>query len=465
MISSLFILAPISVSIATRSPLELMIGVHFLVISLIVLLLGLLFYIVFRSEERLTLRDGLYIVAMAWITIPSIGAIPLSVALNMPYLDALFEAVSGFTTTGLTMMVDVEVLPRTVLLWRSLMQWVGGVGIVVITLVVLAKPGSPAAVLYVAEGREERLEPSFIRTAKTMFRVYFTMTLIIATLMVISGMPVFDAINHSMTALATGGFTVKNGSIGGYNNVLIEAVSICAMILGAQSFLEHSKMLKGKVREAISSPEFKGFISLLSLFSLGAIGILYWYGYPLHECIRRGLFQATSALSGTGFQTMNIKDAPPPFKIILSIAMLIGGSVFSTTGGIKIFRVLTLTKTVWVHLTSSFKPSKAVSLVKVGGQSIDNTRILKALIIAVLFTLVHIVSTIMILPFIPEDYAFEDAYFETASALGTVGLSVGITGPHLHPVVKIVFIIDMLLGRLEILTLMAVVYGVFRGRS
>lgn len=464
--TSIFIAAPAIVGVATSNPRELEVGVDFLLVASLSLALGFAFYTLFEPRESLSLREGLYVVAIAWLTIPLVSAIPLSLAINISYLDAVFEAVSGFTTTGLTMVGSyVEQLPRTILLWRSLMQWIGGIGIVIMTLVVLSRPGSPAAVLYVAEGREERIEPSFARTAKTMLRVYTVLTVMVALIFWFSGMPIFDAVNHSMTALATGGFSVKNLSIGSYGSLMIELSCMIGMFLGAQSFVDHAKMLRGRVREVLRGPEVKGFSALLIFFISIAALTLWCNGYSIYESLRLGSFQATSALSGTGFQTANIKASPALFKFILTVAMLIGGSIFSTTGGVKIFRVLVLLKTLKSYMAYAFKPSRSIRVLKIGNTILDEERVIRSLIIISLFLITYILSVWAVLPFVPEGYSLEDVAFETASALGTVGLSVGLTSPSLHPIVKVVFILDMLFGRLEVLTLLSVMYGVFKSRS
>jgi len=441
----------------TEDPRELTLGVDLLLISVSLGIFGLSLSL-FKPEEPLSLRDGLIVVVLAWLTVPLAFSIPYTVALRIPFLDSAFEGVSGFTTTGLTMFKDVESLPRCILLWRSLTQWIGGLGLVVVMITIFARPGALTSVLYTAEGREMRIEPTVRRTLKQVFKTYVTLTMILAAIFFAAGMPLFDSFNHAMTAIATGGFSVKNESIGGYGSSVIELACILGMFLGAQSFLDHFHLLRGRIREGVSV-EMKTFVATATIALIVVVALLYAFGIPDLE---RGPFQAVSALSTTGFHTVSVKEWERTPKLFLSLLMLLGGSIFSTAGGIKVIRLILFLKVLSWKLKSFVYPPTYVTIVKIGREEVGEDVIVRTLLVIALFGILTSVSTFLIAPFAPDGYMLEDVAFEVSSAIGTVGLSTGLTSPELHPFAKLVFMATMLLGRLEILTVFAAIYSIFR---
>jgi len=423
-----------------------------------------LFLKIFSKPSRpLTLEDTILVAVASWILVPILSAIPISLYLNMPFIDSWFEAVSGFTTTGLTMfsgtidkdfhiyIPSVEELPRSVLFWRSLIQWIGGLGILVVLIALALSGGLPSHLVGFAEGRYERLEPSLARSLRRLFIVYLILTSLAAILFYLAGMPLFDAINHAMTALATGGFSTHSDSIGYYDNPVLEGVVVLAMIWGATNFATHYKILfKGSLYALFKDPELKMFIVLTTIGSLATAYTLYSKShYDLVDALRYATFQFVSAITGTGFQTISLTDVSDETKFLLTVACLIGGSYLSTTGGIKIYRLLVALYTVSWTAKRVVNVRGLVIKYRIGTRPLNFEELMQSVSIVFSFAILWILGTIATLMTIKTSLA--DAGLEAASALGTVGISSGITGAHIPLTLKLVYILLMSLGRLEII--------------
>ncbi|HIQ56407.1 MAG TPA: TrkH family potassium uptake protein [Pyrodictium sp.] len=416
-----------------------------------------------RPSRPLTLEDAILIAVASWTLVPILSAIPISLYLGLPFIDSWFEAVSGFTTTGLTMFsgtVDkdfntyipsVEELPRSVLFWRSLIQWIGGLGILVVLTALALSGGLPSHLVGFAEGRYERLEPSLARSLRRLLIVYLFLTLLAAILFYSTGMPPFDAINHAMTALATGGFSTHSNSIGYYDDPVLEGVVVLAMIWGATNFATHYKILfKGSLRAPLNDPELRMFVLLAVIGSLATTYTLYSKShYDITNALRYAVFQFISAMTGTGFQTTSLTNVPDETKFILTVACLIGGSYLSTTGGIKIYRLLVATYTISWTTKRVANIRGIVIKYRIGTKPLDFEELMRNVSIIFSFAILWALGTIATLMTVKTNLA--NAGLEAASALGTVGVSSGITGAHIPLTLKLIYIALMSLGRLEII--------------
>ncbi len=452
------------------SPKEVNVSLVMLDYGLGFLALGLLVSYTTMPSRRLRRDEAIILTIATWLVIPLLVALPVAEALRIPFIDAWFESVSGFTTTGLSMFTGsrdsltgtyvpmVEQLPKTVLLWRSFIQWVGGVGIVVAAITIITRPGSAARLLYLSEGRSERIEPSAATTAKRVLLVYTIVTVIATLLFYLSGMNWFDAVNHAMAAVATGGFSTKNNSIGEYHSIAIELAAIAAMMFGAISFSDwYNLLIKGRIRRFLLSPELKMLISTTALATLAGQLVLMQAGYTLFQAIRYSLFQVVSSVTTTGFQDRSLADLPDAFKLILIVMSLLGGSAFSTTGGVKQLRLLIAIKSIQWEAASSAAPRGYTPRRKIAWILVSDEDARRAFTVIFTFTLTMIVSTLIGLIIAPQ-YRLVDMALETASALGNVGISVGITSASMPVALKLLYIADMLLGRLEILPYLFAVY-------
>jgi trk system potassium uptake protein TrkH len=425
--------------------------VPFFIAAIISFVFGTLMDKKFKKEE-LTLGSAMVLSSITFVIISLIGAIPF--LFYMDPVNSIFESVSGFTTTGMTV-VNPESLPNTILFWRSFTQWVGGIGILVIFLLLVASPGISSYYVYESEARTDRIEASVRSTVKRIFIIYGAFTIIGILLLIIFGMSAFDSVNHTFTALSTGGFSTKNQSIGAYNSVAIEIVIIILMVLGATSFFIHDKLLKKKFRDYIKDPETRLFWILIITFSI-LVSISF---ISLAEPVRHGIFQTFSALTTTGFTTLSL-DPSNLSKLLLIILMVIGGYAGSTAGGLKLIRVSVLIKSFsWLGKKISL-PNSAVFPLKFKERTIKDSELIIISLFVLIYIVILVVSTLIL---VGLGYPPMNSLFNASSAQGTVGLSFGPLD-SMHWIGKIVLMFNMLVGRLEILPFLVLFYILWKSK-
>jgi trk system potassium uptake protein TrkH len=441
---------------------ELNIATTLLPFSLAMLAVGEAWRRLLKPSRSMRLDDAIMVAVAAWILVPLLNALPISIALNIPFVDAWFEAVSGFTTTGLTMfsgeadsltgtyVPSVDELPQSIQFWRSFIQWLGGVGILVLFTAFATGGGIPSHLIGMAEGRYEHLEPSIARSVRAFLGVYVALTVLAVALFTATGMGVFEALNHAMTGVATGGFSVHQESFAYYDSIAIEAAAIVVMVAGALNFADQYALIRGLSLRLLRNPETVAMMAIIvCLGSLGSLLLLH-HGYDLASALRLSAFQFVSAVTGTGFQTMDLSSAPDDFKFLLTVACLLGGSIISTTGGIKMFRLVILVASFkWIYEEFASVPGRIV-VRKLGGRDVSVRELQQAVAIVALFIGAWVAGTLAIYVSIPG-CSIVDAGFEAASALGNVGLSTGLTGASTPLPAKLVMLVLMSIGRLEIL--------------
>ncbi len=399
------------------------------------------------SPGELNLRIAMVISALTWITLAAFGALPYALCGVLSLEDALFESMSGFTTTGLTMFsstMGVEWLSsgyQSILFWRSLTQWIGGVGVIVLFIAIMVRGvGGAATGLYAAEGRTERIEPSIINTARWIWEVYVAYTFMGIILLCFAGMPLWDSINHVMAGLATGGFSIKNLSIASYDSVAVELMLLPIMVFGATSFALHKKLIELKFREIIQSPEI--ILMALTLLALTLLLTLELKNFRIAS------FSVISALTTAGFTNAESMVQWSDFsKILIIIPMIMGGGYGSTSSALKLIRCAILLKSILWLMKKDLLPRSAIVPLKVGGIVIKEEEITMAGLYAFVYLFV---LTLCAMVFMAYGHSMVNSFFEVASALGNVGLSVGLATPSLMLGEKITLILAMWMGRLEI---------------
>lgn len=401
-------------------------------------------------------------------------------------LHAFFESMSGWTGSGLTMAVHEPTLPRTIQWWRSLTQWVGGVGVIVLTTAILARPGSGSYALYRSEAREERIHPSIISTVRTVWKIFVLYTFLSVAVMFVaislsdygSQLPTWQAfwqaLNHAMTGLSTGGFSVTDNSIATYDSPLVETVLLPIMSLGAIAFPVHYVILAERdvgqlwgdlqtrwlfvlfgvgvvVLSVQNASTVTGAFDATNYAGLGSLGL----SPARATAIRDSVFQWVSALSCTGFQSSPIGDWTAGGKLLVSVAMVVGGAAGSTVGGIKIIRAYTVGRGIIWQFSRVFLPASAVVTAKIDGRRLSREEMeqefSEAAIVSLLWIALLVASALVLVNVAGPDFDLADALFEVASAQGNVGLSTGITGPGMHPLAEAMFVLNMWIGRLEII--------------
>lgn len=317
-------------------------GITCIALAIIVLLLGK------RKKIAMTPRDAFIVVAAAWFFASLLGSLPLYFSGWVPsFTDAFFESVSGFTTTGATNLPDVEILPKALNMWRCQMHWLGGMGIVALTVALMPLLGVGGFKLIKAEttGVEKgKVTPKIATTAKILWIIYFSFTIIQTILLKLAGMSWYDALAHTLSTLGTGGFSTKNSGIAHYNSPAIEWICIVFMFLAAINFSLYYYAVTFKFKEIIQNSEFKAFIFIVFATTLGITFFIYKIYNNFGHSFRVALFQTTSIISTTGFSSVNFDLWPAGAKIFLLFLMLIGGCSGSTAGGVKVIRWVVLSK-------------------------------------------------------------------------------------------------------------------------
>ncbi|MEM1928124.1 MAG: potassium transporter TrkG [Acidilobaceae archaeon] len=419
-------------------------------------------------KPELSREEAFLVGVLVWVSTPLVSAIPLSLALRIHYVDALFESVSGWTTTGLTLMTgeysslggflpSPEELPPSVQFWRSLSQWMGGLGILALTAYLLAGHRLSIAYLYMVEGRFQRISSNIYVAVRELSAVYIAFTIAIAIALYVAGMSFYDSIHHAMTSIATGGFSTHRDSVGFYGSTLVHVVVLAAILTGATSFLDLYYLLRLKLRKLLESVELKALLTVCSIAV--ALTTALWLVDPLTRSEFPSLFalvfSSISALATAGFTVSDISRADEAYKFLAITLMLVGGSAFSTAGGIKLLRVVVVAKSISWEIESSLKPQSYVKPKRVGAYALDDALLRRTLVIVALYVAsVPLFATLIWLS-LGGTVDYIDAMFESASAISGTGLSVGVARANSPLEVKALLCLAMLLGRLEILAFLA----------
>ncbi|MBD3222815.1 TrkH family potassium uptake protein, partial [bacterium] len=383
------------------------------------------------SASDIRVREGFAVVTLGWLAVGLLGALPAWFSGQIPtYTDAAFESISGFTTTGASILTDIEAKSHGLLLWRSLSHWLGGMGIVVLALAILPLLGVGGMQLFRAEVPgpvAERLTPRISQTAKLLWGVYVLLTVLEAAALMIAGLSFFDAICHAMATMATGGFSTRNGSVGAYQDPAVDWIVIVFMFLAGVNFALHYLALSGKLTVYSRDDEFR-FYGGLTLLSVLLIGVaLFAAGtYPaVHDTVRHTVFQVVAIITTTGFGTADYLQWPPVSHAILLLLMAVGGCAGSTGGGIKVMRLLLLLKVGKLELKKLVHP-RAVTTLWFNGHAVKPNLATNVLGFFLLFVTVYVIGVI-VLTLGGRDLV--TAIGATAASLGNIGPGLGSVGP------------------------------------
>ncbi|MBW1780733.1 MAG: TrkH family potassium uptake protein [Deltaproteobacteria bacterium] len=424
---------------------------------------GLILFVVTRHQEerQLNHRDGVAIVTMGWVTAGLLGTLPYLFSGAIPdFTNAYFESISGFTTTGASILTDIESLPEGILLWRSLTQWLGGMGIIVLSIAILPFLGIGGMQLYKAEVPSpvvDKLKPRISDTAKTLWKVYFSITVVEVLLLAAGGMPIFDAVCHAFCTMPTGGFSTKNASIATYNSAYMDSVLIVFMLLAGINFSLHYKLIKGDLRIFGKDPECRVFLILVGVFILLITWDIYGDGYSSPaRAFRDAAFQVSSIITTTGFVSADYETWPAFSQLVLLICMFLGAMAGSTGGGMKIMRIMLLIRHGCQQIFRIIHPH-AVTTLKLGGRPVPEEILSSIWGFFILYLGIFVVASLMM-----ADLGLDliSSLSSVAASLGNIGPGLGVVGPIRNylgiPILgKWILILCMLLGRLEIYTVIA----------
>jgi trk system potassium uptake protein TrkH len=458
LILSLAFVIPLAFSLYERD------GLHFIfALQILAMLIGglLLRYFIKRPTE-LTIREGFLTVTLSWIVLSLLGSIPFMISGFIPnFTDAFFETASGFTTTGASILTNIEALPQSLLLWRDLTQWLGGMGVIALAVAIFPYLGVGGFQLFRAEVPgpiKDKISPRISETARLLWIVYLVFTVAETLLLMLGGLSLFEALCTAFGTMATGGFHPRNTSIAAYPSPYVQYIVTVFMFLAGVNFALHYWAIKGKPKHYLKNPEFRFFLGII----LGALMTIMIFRL-LHgkilseELFRSSLFQTVSIVTTTGFVTENYETWPFFTQLILIFLMLIGGCTSSTGGAMKNVRVMIFFKYMGSEVKKIFQPH-GVFPIKMGERPIPENIISNVMGFVVLYILIFAVSILAMTSF---GIDLETSVGSVAATLGNVGPGIGTVGPadnyaHIPAVGKWLLSFLMVVGRLEIYTVLVI---------
>ncbi len=435
----------------------------FLFSLIITSLTGLVLLVCTRNPEstQLNHRDGVAIVTLGWVMAGLFGTLPYILSGTIPdFTNAYFESISGFTTTGASILSDIEALPEGILFWRSLTQWLGGMGIIVLSIAILPYLGVGGMQLYKAEVPSpvvDKLKPRISETAKTLWKVYLLFTFIEIVLLLAGGMPVFDAVCNAFCTMPTGGFSIKNMSIAHYNSVYFDFVFIVFMLMAGINFSLHYKLIKGDLKIFGRDAECRVFLIMVAVFVILVTVNIHGSVYSsIAQALRHAAFQVSSIITTTGFVSADYETWPALSQLILLICMFLGAMAGSTGGGIKTMRIMLLARHGYQQIFRIIHPH-AVTTLKLGGRPVPEEVLSSIWGFFILYLGIFVVAS-LIMASLGLDLI--SSIGSVAASIGNIGPGLGMVGPVQNysdiPLIgKWILVLCMLLGRLEIYTVIA----------
>ena len=432
-----------------------------MVSAAISLLIGMIFFFSFAKYDQLIRkREGYLIVALSWVIMTLFGMLPFYFSEQIDTVpDAVFETVSGLTTTGASILTDIEAMPKGLLFWRSMTQWIGGLGIIVLTVAIFPLLGIGGSELFVAESpgpTSDKVHPRISETAKRLWYIYVGLTVSAALLYWAGGMTFYDAVNHALTTLATGGFSTKNASMAFYDSAFIQYVAVIFMFFAGTNFTLIYFGIVGKFGRIFKSDEFKAYTGAVLFLTLVVFGgILINSDTDIELAFRKSIFQVVSLITTTGFVTDDYTQYGMGISFICFMMLFLGGSAGSTAGGIKFVRHVVFLKNSWLEFKRIVHPRAIVPLI-INGEMVTG-RIINNIMNFLLIYLSTFVAGSLVIAILGYDLA--TSLGSVATCLGNVGPAIGQVGPvdnfaFFSPAAKLVLSFMMLLGRLELFTIL-----------
>jgi trk system potassium uptake protein len=433
--------------------------VRFSITCAIAIVTGLLFWLPLRRDSHtIRSRDGFVIVALMWTAMSLLGAVPFMLALDLSFADAFFESVSGYTTTGSTVLVGLDSMSPSILFYRQELQWVGGIGVIVLAVALLPMLGIGGMQLYKAETpgpfKDDRITPRITRTARSLCVVYLLLTAVCILCFWLAGMNLFDAVGHSFATLSTGGYSTHDASIGFFQSVPIEVVATVFSLIGGISFNEHFIAWRTlQLQRYGKDTQTRIFLLIVLVLTAIATLVLFFEGTyaSLTEALRYASFEVATVITTTGFMTADFSAWPLALPALLMFSGFIGGCAGSTVGGIKVIRFVVLFKQVGIHIHRLIHP-QAIRRMKIDGQPVPDG-VVEA--IGGFFAVYVVVFAIFMMLAMMDGMDQVTAFGAVATSINNVGPGLGdvaMTFANETPHGKILFAVAMLFGRLEIFT-------------
>lgn len=433
-------------------------SVSYLAVAVLCLILGVLLTHKKPRSTNLYTREGFVAVALSWIIMSIFGAIPFVLTGDIPfYVDALFETISGFTTTGSSILTDVESISKASLFWRSFSHWIGGMGVFVFIMAILPMMGGSTMNLMKAESpgpSVSKLVPHVKDTAKILYGIYIAITICEATILRALGMPLFDSLTTTFGTVGTGGFGIRNDSIAGYSPAIQITITVF-MILSGINYTAYFYILTGKIKELFKIEEVRWYLAII----FGSVAVITWNVRSLYptfsETLRHAFFQVGSIITTTGYATTDFDLWPALSKTLLVTLMFIGACAGSTSGGIKVSRILILLKTIRKELSLIIHP-RQVKKIRMDGHPVDHEILRSANVFLVVYFVLLLTSMLLISV---DEFDFSTNFTSVVTVLNNIGPGLNLVGPTQNfsifsPFSKFVLMFDMLAGRLELFPMM-----------
>ena len=419
------------------------------------------------EHDSLTIREGIAVTGIAWFIIPLLASLPFLAGHYLNPIDSIFEGVSGLTCTGASVIKDLDAVPRSIILWRSITHWVGGLGIIVIYIAMFPQAGSGAAKMFNAEGAgptEMRVVPRIKSTANALLLMYVFFSVILTALLLLCGTSLFDAVNLAMSAIATGGFATTNGSAADFHSLPVELVLIIFMLIGGGNFGLYFLAYKKGYKYIIRDTEFRVYLAIYGVITLlVALNLYDAMGWQPGEALRGAAFQISSIMTTTGLSTYNFDEWPAFSQFCIILLMLMGGCGGSTSGGMKVSRVIILWKMVGTIIQEKLHPN-SIARVTMESQSQSSTVVYR---VARFFFLYVMIALLAACAFNFDGLPVVDSILLGLSCMGNAGVAFGVayTFYDLPDVTKLVCCLCMIIGRLEIFTFLAMLQPGFWKRN
>ncbi|WP_410319854.1 TrkH family potassium uptake protein [Methanobrevibacter sp.] len=431
-------------------------AIIFIIFALISIFLGLIFVEALKKYDvnKMRLKHAMMVSTLSWIWASLICGSILHFITGISMIDSIFECMSALTGSGITIYPDVEILPYSILFFRAFQQWVGGLGIIVMIIFALSKPGVVSSKLYLSEAREDRIKPSIKATIEQTLKIYLILTIFGIVLYLIVGMPLFDSICNTFCIISTGGMSIKNANVGFYQSNLIYFVTMVIMILGATSFLVHFNLIRTRGKSLINDLQFRVMMALIAVASL----LIYLTSYIVPMDI---LFVVVSAITTTGasIQSSTVMGGWPAFSIfIIMVLMLIGGSTGSTVGALKLMRVIAFIRGIYRNLREIWSPIGSVVPLNRSGEKISENLVEQSGNYIAIYLILILISWSLLCLYGHDTF---DSLFFTISMQGNIGLEIGQISQSLDWPLKIAGMFNMLTGRLEIYPVLITLRAIF----
>lgn len=430
--------------------------------------IGMILKTIPRSERGIRLSTAMCSVALFWLTCAMVSGIPFMIGLHMGFTDAVFEGMAGWTGTAFSMMRSLDTAPHTLLFWRSFMQWVGGIGIIAVAIAMASSTGLFRSKYFRTESRDEPLMPSVISTGRALWKIYALLTFIAISLIIFTGLSLWESVNLALAAISTGGFTIHQTGILYYHSIVLELILIPIMIAGALPFKLYYLIVDNRRLSLFGDEQIKIFFLVAGIgVAVLTYDLMFFSNLELLPALQQGLFTTVSALTTTGFQTASLHTWAGVTLLFLAMLTFIGGASGSTAGGIKLSRVSLALRTLLWWFRRLYVSGKVLLPFKIEGRVIPKAtaelEAAKNMLVIVLSVLIIFIGTLAVFQFHATSFSITEIVFELVSAFSTCGLNTGYVSPDMPLVSKWIFIVVMWIGRLEVIPVVMLIVALVRG--